>query len=126
MIKTIQSNKAPGAVGPYSQAITANGFAFLSGMLPINVDTGEIDGQTAAEQTEQVMKNISNLLADMNLGLHDIVKTTIFLDSMGDFQSVNEVYGSYFTDHKPARSTIEVAEIPKKALVEIEVIALLK
>jgi 2-iminobutanoate/2-iminopropanoate deaminase len=122
----IHSNKAPAAVGPYSQAVIAGGFAFLSGMLPLDVNTGEIVGTTPAEQTEQIMKNIKGLLFDLELRYEDIVKTTIFLDSMESFQVVNEIYGSYFTTHKPARSTVEVAAIPKGALVEIEVIAILK
>lgn len=125
MIKQIKTEKAPGAVGPYSQAITANGFAFLSGMLPLHVTTGTIVGTTAEVQTEQIMKNISGLLSELNLQLDDIVKTTIFLKSMDSFQKVNEVYGSYFSTHKPARSCVEVSEIPKGALVEIEVIAAL-
>lgn len=123
MITQIQSEKAPGAVGPYSQAIETNGFVFLSGMLPLDVETGEMVGTTAPEQAEQIMKNITNLLGDLNLTWREIVKTTIFLDSMSSFQAVNEVYGSYLTDHKPARSCVEVAKLPKGALVEIEVIA---
>jgi 2-iminobutanoate/2-iminopropanoate deaminase len=95
-------------------------------MLPLDVTTGEIVGTTPAEQTEQIMKNIKGLLFDLELRYEDIVKTTIFLDSMESFQVVNEIYGSYFTTHKPARSTVEVAAIPKGALVEIEVIAILK
>jgi len=126
MIVQIQSNKAPGAVGPYSQAITANGFAYLSGMLPLDPLNGQMIGTTAAEQTEQIMQNIKNLLSDLELELNDVVKATIFLQSMDSFQSVNEIYGSYFTEHKPARSCIEVAALPKAALVEIEVIAALK
>ncbi|MFJ8258553.1 RidA family protein [Peribacillus asahii] len=123
MIQQVQTKKAPKAVGPYSQAITANGFAYLSGMLPLHIENGTIIGTTAAEQTEQIMKNISGLLSDLNLTLEDIVKTTVFLDSMNSFQEVNEVYGAYFSSHKPARSCVEVSAIPKGALVEIEVIA---
>ncbi len=126
MINQIKTNKAPRAVGPYSQAVTANGFAFLSGMLPLNIETGDMVGATAEEQTEQIMENIKSLLSELNLGLDDVVKTMIFLKSMDSFQKVNEVYGSYFETHKPARSCVEVSEIPKGALVEIEVIALLK
>lgn len=126
MIEQVQTKKAPTAVGPYSQAITANGLAFLSGMLPLDIATGDIVGTTAAEQTEQIMNNIIGLLSELNLGFEDIVKTTIFLDSMDSFQSVNEVYGFYFPIHKPARSCVEVSAIPKGALVEIEVIAKLK
>jgi 2-iminobutanoate/2-iminopropanoate deaminase len=123
MMQQVQSKKAPTAVGPYSQAVAANGFVYLSGMLPLDVENGNIVGNTAAEQTEQIMKNIAGLLSEMNLSLEDIIKTTIFLASMESFQSINEVYGSYFSSHKPARSCVEVSAIPKGALVEIEVIA---
>ncbi len=126
MIQQISTNKAPAAVGPYSQAVTVDGFAFLSGMLPLDIESGEIVGETAAEQTEQILNNIKGLLSDLSLGLEDVFKTTIFLDSIDSFQSVNEVYGSYFSTHKPARSCVEVSAIPKGALVEIEVIAKLK
>lgn len=126
MIQLIETKKAPAAVGPYSQAVTANGFAYLSGMLPLDIETGDMVGSTAAEQTKQIMENISSLLSDLELALEDVVKTTIFLDSMDSFQAVNEVYGSYFSNHKPARSCVEVSAIPKSALVEIEVIAKLK
>ncbi|MFC4801243.1 RidA family protein [Neobacillus sp. GCM10023253] len=125
-MQQVQTNKAPAAVGPYSQAIIANGFVFLSGMLPLDCETGNIVGDSAAEQTEQILKNISGLLSELNLGLEDIVKATIFLDSIDSFQSVNEVYGSYFSEHKPARSCFEVSAIPKGAKVEIEVIAVTK
>lgn len=124
MIQLIQSGKAPAAVGPYSQAVEAKGLVFLSGMLPLDVNTGAMVGETAAEQTEQIMKNISGLLSEQDLHLENVVKTTIFLDSIDSFQAVNEVYGSYFSTHKPARSCVEVAAIPKGALVEIEVIAI--
>jgi 2-iminobutanoate/2-iminopropanoate deaminase len=126
VVKMIKSDKAPGAVGPYSQAVTANGFAYLSGMLPLSVETGMMVGETATQQTEQIMQNISSLLKDLDLSLTDVVKVMIFLKSMEDFGSVNEVYGSHFGEHRPARSCVEVARLPKDALVEIEVIALLK
>ncbi|MGN7397357.1 Rid family detoxifying hydrolase [Peribacillus frigoritolerans] len=125
MIQQVHTKKAPTAVGPYSQAVTANGLAYLSGMLPLDIENGNIVGNTAAEQTEQIMKNIAGLLSELNLTLEDIIKTTIFLDSIKSFQSVNEVYGSYFSLHKPARSCVEVSAIPKGAFVEIGVIATL-
>jgi len=125
MISVISTDKAPRAVGPYSQAVKANGFAYLSGMLPLDVLSGEIVGLTAKEQTEKIMQNISDLLAELNLTLKDVVKTTIFIDSMNDFQDINDVYSYYFEAHKPARSCVEVSKLPKEALVEIEVIALL-
>jgi 2-iminobutanoate/2-iminopropanoate deaminase len=126
MIQQISTNKAPAAVGPYSQAVIVDGFAFLSGMLPLDIESGEIVGETATEQTGQILNNIKGLLSDLSLGLEDVFKTTIFLDSIDSFQSVNEVYGSYFSTHKPARSCVEVSAIPKGALVEIEVIAKLR
>ena len=122
-INSIQTKNAPQAVGPYSQAVTANGLAFLSGMLPLDPINGNIIGKTAKEQTEQVMQNIKNLLSELDTSFKDVIKTTIFLDSMDLFEEVNEVYGSYFPTHKPARSCVEVAAIPKRALIEIEVIA---
>nr|WP_152446394.1 Rid family detoxifying hydrolase [Bacillus sp. THAF10] len=119
----LQSTKAPAAVGPYSQAVQAHEFVYLSGMLPLCPESGTMVGESVGEQTEQVMRNIENLLLDLHLSLQDVVKTTIFLDSMDSFQTVNEIYGTYFSEHKPARSCVEVAAIPKGALVEIEVIA---
>lgn len=124
MVRTIESKSAPAAIGPYSQAVVANGFMYLSGMLPLHPETGEMIGQTAVEQTKQIMENITGLLGDFQLTVDDVIKTTIFLADINDFGSVNEVYGSYFSRHKPARSCVEVAAIPKGARVEIEVIAL--
>ncbi len=97
MIKQVQTIHAPAAVGPYSQAVTANGLAFLSGMLPLDIDTGEMIGTSASDQTKQIIDNISGLLSELNLTLTDVIKTTVFLKSMDSFQSVNEVYGSYFS-----------------------------
>ncbi|MGR3762837.1 RidA family protein [Rossellomorea sp. NS-SX7] len=125
-MEIVKSLKAPGAVGPYSQAVISHGQVFLSGMLPLNPETGQIVGETVEEQSKQVMENIIALLEDVGLQLEDVVKTTIFLDSMEDFQKMNQIYGEYFTSHKPARSCVEVAAIPKAALVEIEVLAHLK
>lgn len=122
-MKIIHSDKAPAAVGPYSQGIEVNGLLFLSGMLPINPKTGEIEVINVADQTMQVLENISELLGSQGLTLNDVVKTTIFLHSIDDFVEVNKVYGSYFKEHKPARSCIAVKDIPKGALVEIEVIS---
>ncbi|MGI8316887.1 RidA family protein [Halobacillus mangrovi] len=123
MIKQVKTKKAPSAVGPYSQAVISNGQVYLSGMLPLNSDSGEITGDTVAEQTKQILDNITGLLEEINLHLTDVIKTTIFLDSMNDFQQVNDIYGDYFSNHKPARSCVEVSAIPKGALIEIEVIA---
>lgn len=123
MIKQVETVKAPAAVGPYSQAVISNGQVYCSGMLPLNPESGEISGATVEEQTKQVMENITALLQELDLRLEDVVKTTIFLDSIDTFQQVNQIYGEYFSNHKPARSCVEVAAIPKGALVEIEVIA---
>ncbi|RUL48809.1 RidA family protein [Lysinibacillus antri] len=122
-MKIVGSDKAPAAVGPYSQGIEVNGLLFLSGMLPINPDNGEIEVTDVKNQTKQVLDNIVALLGSQGLSLNDVVKATIFLQSMDDFTDVNNVYATYFNEHKPARSCVAVKEIPKKALVEIEVIA---
>lgn len=122
-MRIIHSEKAPAAVGPYSQGIEVNGLLFFSGMLPINPVSGNIEATTVADQTKQVLENIAALLQSQGLHLTDIIKTTIFLQSMDDFNEVNTVYSSYFNDHKPARSCVAVKGIPKDALVEIEVIS---
>jgi 2-iminobutanoate/2-iminopropanoate deaminase len=123
MAKTIIATKnAPDALGPYSQGIKLDAFVFCSGQLGLNPATGELlDGVKA--QAEQAMKNLKAVLEAAGSGLDKIVKTTIFLKNMGDFPVVNEVYGSFFPGDKPARSTIEVAALPKGGLVEIEAIA---
>lgn len=116
---------APKAVGPYSQAITANGFIFCAGQIGINPQTGElVDG--LENQVNQIMANIKAVLQAGNSDLEHIVKTTIFVQNMDQYAKINEIYGSYFTNHKPARSTIEVSKLPKNALVEIEAIAAIK
>ena len=111
---------APAAVGPYSQAIKSGGFIFLSGQIPLDPKTGDVVGADATAQTEQVIKNISALLEATGSGLYQIVKTTVFLKNMEDFKAMNEVYSKYFSFEPPARSTIEVARLPKDVLVEIE------
>lgn len=123
MAKTIHStDQAPAAIGPYSQAVEANGFVFCSGQIPLTPG-GELVGGSVTVQTEQVMSNIEALLNSMGLGFENIVKTTIFLSSMDHFASVNEVYGAAFASEPPARSTVAVAGLPKNVDVEIEVIA---
>lgn len=121
--KIIESKSAPAPIGPYSQAVEMNGFVFCSGQIPLNPKTGEVVGQSVGEQAEQVMVNIKAVLAAADLTLANIVKTTIFLTDMDDFQSVNEVYGKHMGSFKPARSTIAVKELPRKVKVEIEVLA---
>jgi 2-iminobutanoate/2-iminopropanoate deaminase len=124
-MKVIQTNNAPQAIGPYSQAVQVGEFLFASGQIPLT-PSGELVIGSIEEQTHQVLKNITALLAEANATLENVVKTTIFLRNMEDFQAVNVVYSEYFTAHKPARSTVEVARLPKDVGIEIEVIASIK
>ncbi len=123
MKKIIQTDSAPQAVGPYSQAVRMGDFLFCSGMIPINPKTQDVYTGDIKIQAEMVMSNIEGLLKSTGLNFADIVKTTIFLTSMGDFAAVNEVYAKRFTSEPPARSTVQVAALPKGVNVEIEVIA---
>ena len=123
MKEIISTDKAPGAIGPYSQAIKAANMIFCSGQIPIDPATGEFVSQDVSEQTEQVFKNLTAVLEAGGASLEDVVKTTVFLADMGDFAAMNEVYGRYFTSNKPARATVQAARLPKDALVEIECIA---
>ncbi len=120
MKKIISTPHAPKPVGPYSQAILANGFLYCSGMIAINPETNEFLNGTVEEQTELIMKNIKALLNEAGYGFKDVIKTTCFLENMSDFSKFNEIYGNYFTS-KPARSCVE-AKLPKGAKVEVEVI----
>lgn len=119
-IKAINPKNAPEALGPYSPAVKLGDFVYLSGQIPLDPKTGEIVGDTIQEQTHQVMKNISAVLSEMGLGFHHIVKTTIFVKDLGDFDELNKVYASYLTQPYPARSCVEVARLPKDVRVEIE------
>ena len=121
-MKTIHTEKAPAAIGPYSQAIVTGNLVFTSGQIPIDPATGEITGEDIAAQAEQVMKNLGEVLAEAGSSYEAAVKTTCFLADMGDFASFNEVYGRYFTG-KPARSCVAVKTLPKGVLCEVEVIA---
>lgn len=122
MKKAISTTKAPGAIGPYSQAIDAGSFVFISGQIPVNPETGNIpEGITA--QTAQSISNIKAILAEAGLSVDNVVKTTVFLANMGDFAAMNEVYAANFTSPFPARSAVAVKDLPKQVLVEIEVIA---
>ena len=121
-MKVISTEKAPAAIGPYSQAIVINGMVFTSGQIPLNPATGEIMGTTVEEQAEQVMKNLGEVLKAAVSSYEKAVKTTCFLADMGDFGAFNEVYGKYFTG-KPARSCVAVKTLPKNVLCEVEVIA---
>lgn len=119
----ISTVNAPGAIGPYSQAIEAGSFIFVSGQIPLNPSTGQIDGITAANQAERCLNNVKAILQEADLSMDSVVKTTIFLKDMNSFTQVNEVYAKFFTEPYPARATVEVARLPKDVLVEIEVIA---
>ena len=126
MKKAIHTNNAPAAIGPYSQAIEANGMIFVSGQLPIDPATGAFAGEDIAAQTRQSLTNIKSILAEAGAGMEDVVKTTVLLKNIADFAAMNEVYATFFGEGGyPARSAVEVARLPKDALVEIEVIAAL-
>ena len=127
MKKVVQTNLAPQAIGPYSQAttVTCSTMMYLSGQIPLNPETMEIVGSTAAEQCEQVMKNLKAVLNEAGADFGNVVKTTIFLADMNDFAAVNEVYGKSFPKNPPARATVEVSRLPKDVMVEIEAIAVL-
>ncbi len=124
MREVISTKEAPQAIGPYSQAIRANGLIFISGQIAIDPAIGQVINGDVAAQTERVLRNLSNILRAAGSNLEKVVKTTVFLKSMGDFASMNEIYAKFFTDAPPARSTVEVARLPKDVLVEIDVVAL--
>lgn len=121
--KVISTSGAPAAIGPYSQGIAVGNLIFLSGQIPLDPKTGNTVGETAAEQTKQVLQNISAILKESGVTPADVVKTTIFTTDLSQFGAINEVYGEFFNIDPPARSTVQVAALPKGALVEIEVIA---
>jgi len=123
MKEVIQTEKAPKPIGPYSQAIRAGNFIFLSGQIPIDPKTGELVKGDIRQQTQQVLENIRGVLESQGLGMQDVVKVNIFLKDMGNFNQMNEVYATYFSATPPARSTVEVAKLPKNAEIEIEAIA---
>jgi 2-iminobutanoate/2-iminopropanoate deaminase len=123
MNKIISTDQAPKAIGPYSQAVISNGFAFLSGQIPLDPATGQlIDGDIAA-QTERVLENLKSVLEAAGCSLASVVKTTVYLKDMGEFARMNEVYGRYFTGNPPARATVEAARLPRDVRVEIDCIA---
>lgn len=126
MMKIISTAAAPAAVGPYAQAIQTGDFLFLSGQIPLVPETGLLVSEQVAEQTEQVMKNVKAVCEAAGGSLAKIVKCTVFMTDLGHFQAMNEVYAKHFGDHKPARSTIQVAALPRGAAVEIEAIMYLK
>lgn len=124
MKEIISTENAPGAIGPYSQAVKTGNMVFCSGQIPIDVATGEFVSNDVAEQTHQVLKNLSAVLEAAGGGLNSVVKTTVFLADMNDFVAVNEVYAEYFGDNKPARATVQVARLPRDSRVEIDCIAI--
>jgi 2-iminobutanoate/2-iminopropanoate deaminase len=125
VIETVATDRGPKAIGPYSQAVRANGFVFLSGQIPLDPKTQQIVEGDVTVQTERVMENLKGVVEAAGSSLHHVVKTTVFLADMNDFAAMNEVYARYFTANAPARSTVEVARLPKNVRVEIDLIALL-
>ena len=125
MKEIISTANAPGAIGPYSQAIKTGNMVFCSGQIPLDVKTGEFVSDKIAEQTEQVLKNLSAVLEAAGSNLNNVVKTTVFLSDMNDFAAMNEVYAKFFSENKPARATVEAARLPRDARVEIDCIALI-
>jgi 2-iminobutanoate/2-iminopropanoate deaminase len=123
MKETITTDRGPKPIGPYSQAVKANGFLYLSGQVALDPKTSAMVGGDIREQTAQVLENVKGILEAAGSNLHHVVKTTVFLKDINEFPAMNEVYGRYFTAAPPARSTVEVARLPKDALVEIEVVA---
>ncbi len=123
---TIVTSQAPAAIGPYSQGKVVNGFLFASGQIALSPETGELVGSTIEEQTAQVMKNISGILAAAGIGFDQVVKTTCFLNDINDFVAFNGVYAESFGESLPARSAVEVAALPKGALIEVEIIAVVE
>jgi len=124
-MKVVQTNQAPAAIGPYSQGIIVNNLFYSSGQIPLTPEGTMVEGGVK-EQTHQVFQNLNAVLSEAGASFDTVVKATVFIKNMDDFSSVNEVYGEYFSVNKPARSCVEVARLPKDALVEIEVVALVK
>ncbi|QPC47974.1 RidA family protein [Mangrovibacillus cuniculi] len=122
-MKIVNSNEAPAAIGPYSQAVIHQGLVYTSGQIALKADGTLLNGNVT-EQTKQVFENLEAVLKEAGSSLSQVIKATVFIKSMDDFQKINEVYANYFQDHKPARSCVEVARLPKDVLVEIEVIAI--
>ncbi|REB11438.1 RidA family protein [Sporosarcina sp. BI001-red] len=118
----VATEQAPKAIGPYAQAVKVNGLVYTSGQIPLNTD-GEVAGATIEEQTNQVFENLKAVLAEAKSSLNQVVKATVFIKDMNEFGALNEVYAKHFGDHTPARSTVEVARLPKDVKVEIEVVA---
>ncbi len=124
-LEIISTDKAPAAIGPYSQAVKCGNVIYTSGAIPIDPNSGNVVAGGAAQQAEQAIKNLAEVLKGAGAGLGNVVKTTVFIKDMNDFAAINDVYKSFFTDNYPARSCVEVARLPKDVLVEIECIAVL-
>ena len=125
MIEPVITDRGPKAIGPYSQAIRANGFVFLSGQIALDPITQQIVEGSVATQTERVLENLKGIVDAAGSSMQRVVKTTVFLADMNDFAAMNEVYSRYFTTHRPARSTVEVSRLPRDVRVEIDLVALL-
>lgn len=125
-LEKVSTKKAPAAVGPYSQAMKAGDFVYVSGQLPMNPETGEMVKGSIKDQTRQSLENAKAILEEAGTSLENVVKTTVFLQNMDDFSDMNGVYAEFFTDHKPARAAVEVAKLPLGADVEIQMVAYLK
>lgn len=123
MKKTVSTERAPKAIGPYSQAVVSNGLAYLSGQIPLDPATGQIVNGDIADQTERVMENLKAVLEACGSSMAQVLKTTVYLKDIGDFPRMNETYGRYFPADPPARATIEVARLPRDAKVEVELVA---
>jgi 2-iminobutanoate/2-iminopropanoate deaminase len=123
MKNVVTTDRGPKPIGPYSQAIKANGFIYLSGQVALDPKSGELVGADIRQQTERTLENVKGILEAAGVSFHHVIKTTVFLKDMNDFSPMNEVYARYFTSAPPARSTVQVSRLPKDALVEIEVIA---
>ncbi|MBI1269148.1 hypothetical protein GC174_01815 [bacterium] len=126
MLATIHTDKAPQAIGPYSQAVKCNGFVFVSGQIPINPATGDLLEGSIGDKTKLVMENIGRILEEAGTSFDKVVKTTIYLTDLNEFNEVNKIYGEFFSSHKPARATVQVARLPKDVSVEIDAIASLE
>ncbi|GAC1701552.1 MAG: RidA family protein [Candidatus Acidiferrum sp.] len=124
MRDTVLTDRGPRPIGPYSQAVRANGFLFVSGQIALDPRTGAMTGPDVQEQTERTLENLKGILEAAGSALHHVVKTTVFLRDLNDFTAMNEVYARYFTAAPPARSTVQVARLPKDAIVEIEAVAI--
>jgi 2-iminobutanoate/2-iminopropanoate deaminase len=123
MKKIINTKKAPSPIGPYSQAVVAGNFLFISGQIPIVPESGNIVGQGIQEQTKQIMENIKEILAKAGTNFDSVVKSTLFIRDMREFKIINEIYGSYFSKSPPARETVEVSKLPRNVRIEISAIA---